>query len=200
MKELSLYLLDLSQNSVAAGSTRLTLSMVEGENGALAIRLADNGRGMSPEFLSAVGDPFTTTRTTRKVGLGIPLLRQAAEQTGGSLAIESTLGVGTAVTVTFYVNHIDCPPMGDLPGALAALVQGAPEVALDFTRKTPGGSYEFSTDQMKAVLGEEISLAQPEVYHWMKDYLAELEQNAKVGTPDTEAVPKTPPTAETTRS
>ena len=127
MKELSLHILDIAQNSISAGCTRLELSLTE-QDGQLTLVIGDNGRGMTPEFLSSVTDPFTTTRTTRKVGLGLPLLRMAAEQTGGSLAIESTVGVGTTVTVRFCSGHIDCPPLGDMAGTVALLVQGAPEV------------------------------------------------------------------------
>ena len=92
MKELSLHLLDVAKNSVAAGATWVDISLDEDKDGRLTIVISDNGRGMSPEFLAQVTDPFTTTRTTRKVGLGLPLYRMAAEQTGGSLDIQSTLG------------------------------------------------------------------------------------------------------------
>ena len=122
-------------------------------------------------------DPFTTTRTTRKVGLGLPLLRMAAEQTGGSLAIESAVGVGTTVTARFCSGHIDCPPLGDMAGTVALLVQGAPEVNTVYTHATPRGSFTFDTREIRAVLGEDISLAEPEVAMWMRSYLEELEQS-----------------------
>ena len=92
MKELSLHLLDVAKNSVAAGATWVDISLDEDKDGRLTIVISDNGRGMSPEFLAQVTDPFTTTRTTRAMGLGLPLLRLAAEQTGGSLSIESKIG------------------------------------------------------------------------------------------------------------
>ena len=100
MKELSLHLLDIAQNSIAAGARHVDLT-VEEHGGLLQLTVADDGRGMSPEFLANVTDPFTTTRTTRKVGLGLPLLRLAAEQTGGGPRGESQVGVGTSVTATF---------------------------------------------------------------------------------------------------
>ena len=106
MKELSLHILDIAQNSIAAGCTLLELSLTERE-GLLTLVIADDGRGMSPDFLAAVTDPFTTTRTTRKIGLGLPLLRLAAEQTGGGLSIGSTVGVGTTVTACFRTDHIE---------------------------------------------------------------------------------------------
>ena len=110
MKEIALYTLDIAQNSITAQAKRLDITLTEeGETITLSIR--DDGTGMAPELLARVSDPFTTTRTTRAMGLGLPLLRLAAEQTGGSLSIESTLGVGTAVTAVFVASHIDCPPV-----------------------------------------------------------------------------------------
>ena len=177
MKELSLHILDVAQNSISAGATRLELTLTEDAGGWLTVVIADNGRGMTPEFLSSVTDPFTTTRTTRKVGLGLPLLRMAAEQTGGSLAIESEVGVGTTVTARFCSGHIDCPPLGDMAGTVALLVQGAPEVNTVYTHATPRGAFTFDTREIRAVLGEDISLAEPEVAMWMRSYLEELEQS-----------------------
>lgn len=176
MKELSLHILDIAQNSISAGCTRLELSLTE-QDGRLTLVIGDNGRGMTPEFLASVTDPFTTTRTTRKVGLGLPLLRMAAEQTGGSLAIESTVGVGTTVTARFFSGHIDCPPLGDMAGTVALLVQGAPDVDTVYTHTTSRGSFTFDTREIRAVLGEGISLAEPEVAVWMRGYLEELEQS-----------------------
>ena len=176
MKELSLHILDIAQNSLSAGCTRLDLTAAE-HGDELTLVIADDGRGMSREFLASVTDPFTTTRTTRKVGLGLPLLRMAAEQTGGSLAIESEVGVGTTVTARFCSGHIDCPPLGDMAGTVALLVQGAPEVNTVYTHATPRGAFTFDTREIRAVLGEDISLAEPEVAMWMRSYLEELEQS-----------------------
>lgn len=175
MKELSLHILDITKNSVSAGATHIRLSLTEAEDHALTIVIADNGKGMSPEFLARVTDPFTTTRTTRKVGLGLPLYRLAAEQTGGSLAIESTLGVGTTVTALFHTDHLDCAPLGDLPGVLALLIQGSPLVDFTLERSTPKGSYVFSTIEVREQLGPDVPLDEPEVFLWLNDYLQELE-------------------------
>ena len=143
MKELSLHILDIAQNSISAGACALDLTLAE-ENGWLTITVADDGRGMSPEFLATVTDPFTTTRTTRKVGLGLPLLRLAAEQTGGQMKVDSRLGEGTTVTAAFDTASIDCPPLGDMPGTVSLLVQGAPEgLEITYTRSTPKGGFRF---------------------------------------------------------
>jgi len=175
MKELSLKLLDVAKNSVSAGATQIGLSLTEDEQGWLTITISDNGRGMSPDFLSQVTDPFTTTRTTRKVGMGLPLYRMAAEQTGGSLGIQSTEGVGTTVTARFHRAHLDCPPLGDLADTVALLIQGSPDIRWEYRHSTPKGESSLSTDELKAVLGDDISLAEPEIFAWIKDYLSEQE-------------------------
>lgn len=175
MKELSLHLLDVAKNSVAAGASRLDLSLEEDPAGRLTVTIADNGKGMSPELLARVTDPFTTTRTTRKVGMGLPLYRLAAEQTGGSLSIQSAEGEGTTVTAVFDRRHLDCPPLGDLAGTVALLIQGSPELELTYRHSAPGGTAELSTAELREALGEDISLAEPEIFAWISDYLAEQE-------------------------
>lgn len=180
MKELSLHLLDVAKNSVSAGAEHVSITLDEGADGWLTLAIADDGRGMDSEFLARVTDPFTTTRTTRKVGLGLPLLRLTAEQTGGSLSIDSTLGVGTTLTARFQRRHLDCPPLGDLPGAVALLIQGSPEIELTYRHTTPKGEAALSTAELRDILGEDISLAEPEVFAWIQDYLTEQENEAAV--------------------
>ncbi len=175
MKELSLHILDIAQNSISAGARALDLTLAE-ENGWLTITVADDGRGMSPEFLATVTDPFTTTRTTRKVGLGLPLLRLAAEQTGGQMKVDSRLGEGTTVTAAFDTASIDCPPLGDMPGTVSLLVQGAPEgLEITYTRSTPKGGFRFDTRQVREILGPDVPLSSPDVAMWVRDFLAENE-------------------------
>ena len=175
MKELSLHILDIAQNSYSAGASEVRITLSDAEN-LRTLTICDNGRGMSAEFLAEVTDPFTTTRTTRKVGMGLPLLRLAAEQTGGSLRIESTPGAGTTVTMCLHPDHIDCPPLGDMANTIPLLVQGAPDVRLIYRREIGGRSYSFDTQEIHAVLGEDISLAEPELVFWMTGYLNELEE------------------------
>ncbi len=180
MKELSLHLLDVAKNSVAAGAAHVSITLDEDGDGWLTLAIADDGRGMAPEFLARVTDPFTTTRTTRKVGLGLPLLRLTAEQTGGSLSIDSTLGVGTTLTARFQRQHLDCPPLGDLPGAVALLIQGSPDMELTYRHTTPKGEAALSTAELRDILGDDVSLAEPEVFAWIQDYLTEQENEAAV--------------------
>ena len=174
MKEIALYILDIAQNSITANASVLEVALSETAE-AIAFVIADNGKGMSPQLLAQVSDPFTTTRTTRKMGLGIPLLRMAVEQTGGSLTIESTEGVGTTVTARFCAGHIDCPPVGDMAGTITLLLQGAPQLALHYTRTVGENSFQLTTEEIRAQLGPEISLAEPEIILWLREYLQEQE-------------------------
>ena len=185
MKELALHLLDIVKNSTAAGATLVEVCLIEDEAQTLTIVIRDNGRGMSPDFLAAVSDPFTTTRTTRKVGMGIPLYRLTAEQTGGGLTLESTQGVGTTLTARFQRRHLDCPPLGDLAGTVALLIQGSPEVELAYRHTTPRGEAALSTAELREILGG-IPLSEPEVFAWIQEYLTEQEIETAV-----EAVPST---------
>ena len=180
MKELSLHLLDVAKNSTAAGAGHVSITLDETPDGWLTMAIADDGRGMEPEFLAQVTDPFTTTRTTRKVGLGLPLLRLTAEQTGGSLDIQSEAGKGTTVTARFCRRHLDCPPLGDLAGAVALLIQGSPDVELAYRHTTPNGTADLSTADLREILGGDVSLSEPEVFAWIQDYLTEREEQAAV--------------------
>ena len=175
MKELSLHILDVAQNSLSAQATAvdLTVSQLAGR---LTITIADDGRGMDRALLETVTDPFTTTRTTRRVGLGLPLLKLAAEQTGGGLEIVSAPGEGTTVTAVFDGESIDCPPLGDMAGTVSLLAQGMGDgVELTYTRTTETGTFRFDTRDIRAILGPEVSLGEAEVVKWMAAYIREGE-------------------------
>ena len=175
MRDLSLHLLDLAQNSVKAGASLVTIRLTVEESGWLTLVLADDGCGMDEALLARVKSPFATTRTTRKVGLGLPLYRLTAEQTGGSLQVRSTPGGGTTVTAVFDLRHLDCPPLGNISGTIALLVQGSPDIDIAYWHTTPKGTVELSTREMRQLLGPEVSLAEPEVFSWLNDYLSEHE-------------------------
>ena len=177
MKEISLNILDISMNSVKAGAGEIRIEIDEGPD-TLRVTVSDDGCGMTPAFLAAVTDPFTTTRTTRKVGLGIPLFKLAAEQTGGAFSIESRdAGAfpgdhGTVVSALFYKNSLDFTPLGDIISTLTTLIQGAPEIRWVFRHRTPAGEVSFDAAELKAVLGE-VPLSEPDVIAWTADYLKE---------------------------
>lgn len=169
-----MHVLDIAENSVAAGADLVDIGVfILTAEKRLTITVRDNGRGMSPELLEKVTDPFTTTRATRHVGLGLPLLKMAAELTGGCLSIESRQNHGTCVTAEFTLGHIDLMPMGDMASTVTALVQCNPEMDFIFTASADGESFSADTREMRDILGEDVSLAEPQVALWLNDYLAE---------------------------
>ena len=176
MKELSLHILDIAHNSIKAGAGEIEILVEEQpKKNLLTITVKDNGCGMKPEFLARVTDPFTTTRTTRKVGLGIPLFKQAAEQTGGSFDISSRVGEGTVVIACFIYDSIDRMPLGDMPETFVSLLGAAPEVNWIFTHRYAGKEYMFSSGQTKEELGK-LDFNAPEIAVWLKDYFKEQQE------------------------
>ncbi len=179
MKELSLNVLDIVQNSLTAGASLVKITLTENEEGILKLTVADDGKGMSKEILEGVTNPFYTTRTTRKVGLGIPLLKLSAEQTGGTLTIfskekkEGTGDHGTVITATFDTKSIDFTPLGDMVSTLCTLVQRGGEVDYEYSHSTPKGAVTLSTREMRQMLGEGIPLNSFEVIQWLEGYLTE---------------------------
>ena len=153
MNDLSMHILDIIQNSLSAGASRIELDVREDVvNNLLTIIIKDNGKGMTPEQVAQVTDPFFTSRTTRKVGMGLPLYRQTAEQSGGVLTVESEVGVGTSVTATFGYDHIDRPPLGDLANAVVLMMSANPNHQLCFTYTYNDRSYSIDTDEINQAL------------------------------------------------
>lgn len=175
MKELSLNILDITKNSVRARASNIEIFLDEDESGILRLAINDDGCGMSEETLKGVTDPFYTTRTTRKVGMGLPLLKMAAEQAGGTLSISSSTKEGesgTKLLATFDTKNIDFTPIGDIISTVCILIAGSPEIDFDFHDVSPRGSVTLKTAELREVLGE-VSLAEPEVVEWIKGYLEE---------------------------
>ena len=180
MKELSLNILDVAKNSVSAGASLVTISLVVDESGWLALTIRDDGCGMSEETVRNVTDPFYTTRTTRKVGLGLPLLKLAAEQTGGKLCLTSSINKddhGTTLAATFDTKSIDFMPIGDIVSTICILIAGSPEIDFCFLDNSPAGEVALDTRELRAILGEGISLSEPEIQQWIAEYLKEQYQN-----------------------
>ena len=176
MKELSLNILDVAKNSVVAGAENVMISLVTDADGMLTLIIKDDGCGMTEETVKNVTDPFYTTRTTRKVGMGLPLLKLAAEQTGGYLKLESSKAEndhGTTVTAVFDTKSIDFMPIGDIVSTICILIAGSPEIDFDFSDITQDRQISLQTKELRAVLGEDISLAEPEIQAWMSEYLSE---------------------------
>ena len=172
MNELSLHILDLAQNAVSAGAARVDIS-VRTDGDRLRIVIADDGRGMDAELLERVADPFTTTRPGRKVGLGIPLIKELCETCDGRFEIASREGEGTTLSLEFRRSHIDLPPMGGLVDTMVTLVSGAPEGPEFRLRYANGGEeFAFDTAEIRGAL-KGAPLNSPEVLGWVREYLAE---------------------------
>ena len=177
MKELSLNILDITENSVKAGATLTEISIDETADD-IILTITDNGHGMTKEVLETVLNPFYTTRTTRKVGMGLPLLKLAAEQTGGSLEISSrhidefSDNHGTTVKTVFCKNHIDCAPLGDVVETVKTLIQGHPDTDFLFVHKKQGKEVSLDTRELRVVL-EGVPLNTYEVIKWIEEYLKE---------------------------
>ena len=176
MKELSLNILDIAQNSIKAKAEHLTISL-EQSGSWLTVTIMDDGAGMSPEFAADAANPFTTTRTTRKVGMGLPLFKMAAEQTGGTFTLVSRQATqpgeahGTTVTATFDTAHVDCEPLGDIAETILTLIQGNPDLSLTYLYRKESGEQRLSTDEMREILGDDVPLNSPEVLAWAREFL-----------------------------
>ena len=176
MDELSLYVLDITMNSVRAGATEISVELVE-EGEWLTFTVSDNGCGMTAEQLDKLSNPFFTTRKTRKVGLGIPFLKMLAEMTGGEVKITSvhesvSADHGTTTCAKFGKNHIDFIPLGDMVETVKTLIQGSPDINFTYRHKTEGGEVTLSCKEMREVLGD-IPLNEPEILNWIGENLKE---------------------------
>lgn len=173
MRELSLNILDIAQNSITANASLITVEVAENTiDHSLLIGIYDNGKGMSEEQVKSVIDPFFTTRTTRKVGMGIPLFKMAAEQTGGSLEIKSEIGIGTEIRAIFKTDSVDFTPLGDVASTIQMLI--TMNTDRDFVYKHSVNEKEFVCDtrELKAILGD-VPLDTYEVSQWILEFIKE---------------------------
>lgn len=174
MRELSLNVMDVVQNSISAKAALIEISQVTRGDG-LVITIKDNGCGMSAEQVGSVTNPFYTTRTTREVGLGVPFFKMACEQTGGSFSIESEKNIGTTVTARFCKNHIDMTPVGDMNETILLLITCNPDIDFVYINELDGKSFTLDTRELREALGGDVPLSSPDVAMWLRDYLAENE-------------------------
>lgn len=173
MRELSLHILDIAMNSVKANASVIEINICEDtKENLLTIEIIDNGSGMSPEFLKTVRDPFSTTRTTRKVGMGISLFEAAAVACGGKLELSSELGKGTALKVYFEHNHIDRAPLGDMSGTIQTLISGSPDIDFIYRHSINGKEFLMDTAQLRRVL-DGVPLDTPDVLSWISEFVSE---------------------------
>ena len=173
MQDLSLHLLDLVQNSIAAGASLVKIAFDEDEDRDwLCIVIEDNGKGMDKETIERAIDPFYTTRTTRKVGLGLPLFKAAVQRCSGNLSIQSVVGEGTRIEAELQLGHIDRPPFGKLDDTMATLILCNPEIDFVYSHKTIYGQVILETGEIRKTIGE-LPIEHPEVINWIQSYIRE---------------------------
>ena len=173
LRDISLHILDLTQNSIRAEAERIDISLsADRMAGLLHITIEDNGRGMSKEFLAAAEDPFTTSRTTRKVGMGIPFFKLACVQSGGKFNLDSEEGKGTKISGTMGIDSIDRLPLGNLGGSVKVLIMGSPAVRFVLTLSADGKKAVIDTDEIKAQLGD-VPIEEREILDWIEDFINE---------------------------
>lgn len=171
MKDLSLHILDIAHNSIRAQATRIHIKILQKkELDELIISIADNGSGMTEEQVRTLSDPFFTTRTTRRVGLGIPLLQQRAEGCNGALIVESKPGEGTSITVNFQLSHIDLPELGDIAGVISGISSSNPHIQFIFDFQSDEIDFHFDTEEIVEAL-DGIPINTPEVEIFMKEMI-----------------------------
>lgn len=173
MNDLSLHIIDIIQNSLSAGAKRIGLAIKEDSaNDRLTISIEDNGKGMAPEVAARLEDPFYTTRTTRKVGMGIPLFKQSAMQSGGNLSVESEPGKGTTVTAWFELGNIDRPPLGDVANSFVLMVSANPQIHFTLSYVVNENEYTFDSVEVAEVLGD-IELSDVRVIRMLEEMVRE---------------------------
>ena len=181
MRELSLHILDVVENGITAGGSCIWIEVDEARKSDwLTIVIRDNGRGMPVEKLENIDDPFITSRTTRRVGLGLSLLATAAGRCEGTMQIESEPGKGTIITATFRFNHIDRAPLGDMPATITTLIMGNPGIDFVYSHRIDDNDYSLDTREIRAEM-EDLSLSDPVVIHHLtetiRSALQELSSN-----------------------
>jgi len=180
MRELSLHILDIAQNAIKAEAAILRIAIIEDyQHDMLVIKVKDDGVGMDEEMLQKVVDPFFTTRTTRKVGLGIPLFKLAALQCDGSFEIKSKLGVGTEIFASFKYSHIDRVPLGNMAETIVSIINVCDAMDLIYTHEIEGKTFTLNTKEIKKLL-DGINITNIDVLAWLKSYIEEGLEEIKV--------------------
>lgn len=173
MKEISMHILDITMNSLKADATLIEIMIEDSiKNNLLKISIKDNGRGMSEDVISKVTNPFFTTRTTRKVGLGIPMLKESCERCNGYLTINSNPGVGTTVTCFFERDNIDRAPLGNMGETIMTIINSGNNFELIYSHRTDSSTFIFNTIEIKTML-EGVDISDNSVLLWIKEYINE---------------------------
>lgn len=174
MKELSLHILDITQNSIRAGASVVWLTIDESiPDNLLKIIIEDNGKGIPKDMLENITNPFVTTRKTRKVGLGLSLFKEAALSCNGDFQITSEVGKGTCVTAVFEHDHIDRMPLGNMPETIMTMLLSFDSADLVYVHRYNGREFVMDTRELKTVLEADNLLTDPDILNWIKGYVRE---------------------------
>jgi hypothetical protein len=176
MEDLSLHILDIAENSIDAGARNIEITVVEDTSrDILSIKIKDDGKGMTGEAVESAADPFFTTRTTRRVGLGLPLLREAAEAANGSLIVRSERGAGTAILATFQMSHIDRKPIGMMADTVVALIATENDIDVCYTHTRDGKTVTLDTKEVRRQLAG-MTLNSVRALNIVREYLTREEE------------------------
>ncbi|MCT4598234.1 MAG: ATP-binding protein [Vallitalea sp.] len=174
MKELSMHILDIAQNSVRAKAHNITIIVKENIiDNLFEFSIKDDGTGIPKDIFEDILNPFTTSRTMRKVGLGLPLLDDTCNLCNGNLSIETIVNEGTALKAVMEYNHIDRPPMGDIVATIAMLITSNSDINIKYIHYYNDSTFDISTKEIKEVLGDDIPLTDINVIQWLKEFLKE---------------------------
>ncbi|MDY0374232.1 MAG: ATP-binding protein [Desulfobacterium sp.] len=169
MKELSLHILDLAENSIQAGASKVGIAIDETHlDTHIKITVTDNGRGIDPERLAVISNPFVTSRTTRRVGLGISLFKAASQRCDGEFSIQSREGKGTTISATFAIDHLDRAPVGDMGATITNLIAGYPDIGIKYHHRLYGDSFTMDTTELAAGL-DTVELNDPAILSRIKE-------------------------------
>lgn len=184
MREISLHILDLVQNSIEADSRNISLAVIEDSLAdRLTVRVADDGRGMDDHARRQALNPFYTTRSTRRVGLGLPLIDMSTSHCDGRLTISSAAGRGTVVEACWRLSHLDRPPLGDLAATVKALFVGNPGISIKYVHQVDGKAFTAASCELQAIL-DGVPFTQPEVLEWLDAYFTGHERQLYGGVTD----------------
>ncbi len=175
MKEISLHIMDIAQNSITADATLIEVEIdIQYANNMVSVTMKDNGRGMGKDMLAQVTNPFVTTRTTRRVGMGISLFQAGTQASDGEFSIDSTEGVGTVIQATYRLDHLDRPPIGDFAGTMHTLIVSNPDIDFLVAVIVDGTRDVLDTREVRQALGDDVPLDMPDVSMWIKENLEEM--------------------------
>jgi anti-sigma regulatory factor (Ser/Thr protein kinase) len=173
MEDLSLHILDIAENSIAAQAKIIKIRVLESKKkDLLSLEIMDDGKGMDQDTLKKALDPFFTTKKTRRFGFGLSLLSEAAKMTEGTFKIHSNPGKGTRIKATFKASHIDTVPIGDIPQTIISLIMGHPEIDMIYSHATDNDRYTIDTKEIKAQLNG-LPINSPEVLKFIKKHINE---------------------------